>query len=190
MIWAQAFPFVALQFYEEGDTISKDTITLILMGCFSSWLLLSLMFFGTINLNYLGTFFGTKTAPQYTCELFRTSEEDSAKFRAAFENRSSYTTSIRKEVKEWVKNNIDRWKLEAPSWFKIEMIPDDLLPASVVEVEGGANRRRSSVGLRELVGSETISKRDSRRVLPEPSRAAELELENEQPSEQPSTDNE
>ena len=150
MIWAQAFPFVALQFYEEGDTISKDTITLILMGCFSSWLLLSLMFFGTINLNYLGTFFGTKTAPQYTCELFRTSEEDSAKFRAAFKNRSSYTTSIRKEVRTWVADNIVRWQNEKSPFFKIEMIPDDLLPSSIFEVEGEEERRRNSiVGIRE-----------------------------------------
>ena len=57
MVWAQAFPFVALQFYEEGDTISKDTITAILIGSFSAWLLLNIAFFCTINLNYLGTFF-------------------------------------------------------------------------------------------------------------------------------------
>jgi len=35
MVWAQAFPFVALQFYEEGDTISKDAITAIIVGSFS-----------------------------------------------------------------------------------------------------------------------------------------------------------
>jgi len=36
MIWAQAFPSVALQFYEESDTIAKGTITLFLIGSFSS----------------------------------------------------------------------------------------------------------------------------------------------------------
>ena len=76
MVWAQAFPFVALQFFEESDTISKDAIALILVGSFSSWLLLNIAFFCTINLNYLGTFFGTKTAPQYTCEYFQTCKKD------------------------------------------------------------------------------------------------------------------
>jgi len=142
MVWAQAFPFVALLFYNEGDTISKDTITLILICSFSSWLLLNIIFFSTINLNYLGTFFGTTTAPQYTCKLFLESEEDSAKFRAAFTNRSSYTEPIHEEVRTWVANNVERWKVEAPSWFKIEMVPDDFLPSEVVVAEGGAARRR------------------------------------------------
>ena len=69
MVWAQAFPFVALQFYEDSDT-KKVALTIFLVGSFASWLLLNIAFFSTINLNYLGTFFGTKTAPQYTCELF------------------------------------------------------------------------------------------------------------------------
>jgi len=51
-----------LLFYEENDTIAKDAITLILIGSFSAWLLLNVAFFCTIDLGYLGTFFGTKTA--------------------------------------------------------------------------------------------------------------------------------
>jgi len=31
MVWAQAFPFVALQFFEDGDTERKGTITLFLV---------------------------------------------------------------------------------------------------------------------------------------------------------------
>jgi len=52
--------------------------------------------------------------------------------------------SIHKEVRQWVAANIVRWKNEQPSWFKIEMIPDDLLPPEVYEEEGGDNRRRAS----------------------------------------------
>jgi len=55
-------------------------------------------------------------------------------------------------VKEWISNNIDRWKEQQPDWFKIEMIPDDFLPKVVVEAEGGAKRRRSSYGFRESFG--------------------------------------
>jgi len=41
--------------------------------------------------------------------------------------------------------NIDRWKLEKPEWFKIDMIPDEFLPQTVLEVEGGAKRERKSL---------------------------------------------
>jgi len=151
MVWAQAFPFMALQFVEEGDTIAKGTITLILVGCFSLWLMLNLAFFCTIDLSYLGTFFGTKTAPQYTCEYFTTSIEDFQRWDAVFENRIEYTQTIHDEVRTWVADNVARWKVESPSFFKIEMIPDKLLPDSVVEAEGGARRRRINVSIREFV---------------------------------------
>ena len=45
-------------------------------------------------------------------------------------------------VKEWVENNIARWQRERPDWFKIEMVPDDFLPAAVFVAEGGTNRVR------------------------------------------------
>jgi len=59
-------------------------------------------------------------------------------------------------VKEWVKNNIDRWEEEAPNWLKIEMIPDDFLPTEVLVAEGGVNRTRSTVTMREIVAIPTV----------------------------------
>ena len=149
ILWAQAFPFVALQYFD-GDM--KDIMTGFLAVSFTAWLVLNIIFFCTIDLSYLNTFFGTKTAPQYTCELFITSKDDCQKFRAVFKNRIEYTKSIHGKVKEWVAENIDKWKRERPDWFKIEKIPDELLPQDVLEAEGGAKRRRSSVSLREMAG--------------------------------------
>jgi len=154
MIWAQAFPFVALQSFD-GD--SKDIMTGFLAMSFTAWLVLNFIFFCTIDLSYLRTFFGTKTAPQYICELFMTSKDDYQTFRAVFKNRIEYSKSIHGEVKEWVAENIDKWKRERPDWFKIDMIPDELLPKDVFEAEGGAKRRRSSVSLREIVGWKETS---------------------------------
>ena len=111
------------------------------MSSLSLWVVLDVAFFCSIDLSYLNTFFSTKTAQQYTCELFLTSEADSAKWDASFDNRISYTTSIHDEIKEWVSNNIDRWTAEGEDWFKIEMIPDDFLPVEIFEAEGGAERR-------------------------------------------------
>ena len=146
-------PFIALQYFEGSN---KDALTTILACSATLWLLLNIIFLCTINKSYYNTFFGTMTEPQYTCEVFLKSKDDATKFDHAFEVQLQYTKSIEAEVKEWVANNIDRWKEEKPDWFKIDFIPDEFLPQAVIEAEGGANRkqRRSSVSLREMVGFE------------------------------------
>jgi len=153
MIWAQAFPFVALQYFD-GD--SKDVMTGFLAVSLMLWLVLNIAFFCTIDLSYLNTFFGTMTAPQYTCELYLTGNDDSQKFDAIFTNRIEYTKSIHEEVKVWIAANIDEWRRIEPDWFNIELIPDEFLPKDAFEAEGGANRRRSSVSLREIVGLREV----------------------------------
>jgi len=162
MAWAQIFPFVALQFFEDKEM--KGAITIFLICCLALWLLMNIIFFCTIDLSYLNTFFGTMTAPQYTCMLYKTAEDDSQRWDAAFTNRFQYTTKIHSEVKEWVALKIERWKVDKPDFFNIEMIPDELLPKEVFETEGGKyRRRRSSVSLREIAGFDN---RESSRVHP------------------------
>jgi len=104
-------------------------------------------------MSYLGTFFGTTTASQYTCELFSTSEQDFQRLDAVFTNRLSYTNNEHEQVKVWVAANIDRWRADKPDWFKIKTIQDDLLPNDVVGAEGGKNRKRSTVSIREVIGN-------------------------------------
>ena len=154
ILWAQAFPFVALQYF---DGEMKDIMTGVLAVSFMAWMVLNIIFFCTIHLSYLNTFFGTKTGPQYTCELYLTSKDDSQKFDAIFGTRIQYTKTIHEQVKEWVAKNIHQWRRDQPDWFKIEMIPDEYLPKEIFEAEGGAKRRRSSVSLREIVGLREAS---------------------------------
>ena len=150
MMWVQALPFVALQYYEGDDT---EAVMILLVCSFCIWLILNIVFFCTIDLDFIGTFFGMITAAQYTVELFQNATDDAMKFDAAFTNRISYTKPIHGEIKEWVRLNIDRWRLEAPEWFIVELVPDEFLPIEVYEAEGGERRRRrSSVSLREIVG--------------------------------------
>jgi len=73
MVWAQVFPFVALQFFE-GEL--KSEIEAGLTVSFTVWLLLNIVFFGTIDLAYLPTFFGTMTGPQYTIQLYKDAMDD------------------------------------------------------------------------------------------------------------------
>ena len=150
MVWVQALPFVALQYYEGDDA---EAIKIFLVCSLCLWLILNVAFFCTIDLDFIGTFFGTITAAQYTVELFQNATDDAMKFDAAFTNRISYTKPIHGEIKEWVRLNIDRWRLEAPKWFVVELVPDEFLPVEVFEAEGGERRRRSSnMSMREMAG--------------------------------------
>ena len=151
MIWVQALPFVALQYYEGDDA---EAIKIFLVCSFCLWLILNIAFFCTIDLDLLGTFVGTITAAQYTVKLFQKGTDDLQKFDAVFTTRSSFTKAIHAEIKEWVRLNIDRWRLEAPEWFDVEQIPDEFLPVEVYEAEGGdrRKRRRSSLSMREMAG--------------------------------------
>ena len=148
-------PFVALHLYNDGDedNIKKEFLLIYLSCSLTVWLILNIAFFCTIDLSFANTFIGIKTGPQLACERFKETEIDQSKFRAAFEIRSSYTTSIHDEVRTWVGGNIAGWIEEKPDWFDIDLIPNDMLPDEVLESEGGAarKRRRSSVSLRELV---------------------------------------
>jgi len=86
MVWAQAFPFVASQILgndgKESLNISDDDITMFLAITISSWIVLNIVFFCSIDLSYIGTFFGFQTAAHYTCELFKTSKEEKALHRS------------------------------------------------------------------------------------------------------------
>jgi len=149
IFWTQIFPFVALQFYDDDDSnhAMKNSVTTLLVVSVMLWMLLNVVFFCTIDLAYIATFFSTKTGPQYVCEQFQTSSEnESARFEAVFNNRLSYTKSIEGDVKEWVAEKIDNWTAEKPSWFKIEMIPASFLPREVrrPSEQGRLNTRRGN----------------------------------------------
>ena len=154
-------PIVALMMYKQEGTeesapsgdLEKSTIAVFLTCSFTLWLLLNIAFFCTIDLSFLNTFIGTKTGWRYTCERFLTTDEDFIKYDAVFVNRISYTKSIHGDVKIWIEDNIDIWRAEKPEWFNITKIPDEFLPEEVFVAEGGQKRRRSSVSMREIVGS-------------------------------------
>jgi len=146
MIWAQVFPFVALQF---STSEKKELLASMLQVSFGAWLTLNTLFFAGINREFIRTFFTKTTGPEYTVLLFREAPSDELRFDAAFTNRRSYINGLEDEVRAWLSENIDRFQLEQPEWWRIDMVGDEFLP----EAEGGARRRRSSVqSVREILG--------------------------------------
>jgi len=152
VLWAQIFPFVTLQIYEENnDSVTQEDISLYLTGFLLLWLILNAAFLCTVDLRFLGTFFDTHTAPQDLVHTYKTSTEDFQRYDAVFTNRPNFTKPIHGEVKKWVSENIEIWKSEKPDWFHIEMIDEKFLPRDVFDAEGGKKRRRrSSVSMREV----------------------------------------
>ena len=161
-------PFVALHLvgYDEskGD-ISKENLQIFLFCSLGAWIVSTFAFFWTMDFSFIKTFIGVQTASQYTIERFLTAEDNSQKFDAAFLNRLSFTKPIHGEIKTWVADNIDRWKVEGEKWFNIDLIPGEMLPSEDLEVEGRTQRRRNSVNLREAIGLTAIDR--SSKVHPE-----------------------
>jgi len=149
VVWAQIFPFVALEFFFEGE--KKEELRAFLTTSCASWFVLNFLFFATINSSHIHTFFSLKTAPVYTVELFSESNNDSVKYDAVFTNRISYTSSVHDEIKQWVAANIEDWRRDMPEWFHLKDIPDEFLPAAIITAEGGAKRRRRSVSVRDIL---------------------------------------
>jgi len=152
--WPKLSPMLSLSISFLERIFSK-IITAFLAGMFGLWLLLNIVFFCTIDLSFISTFFGTKTAAQYTCELYNMSKEDYQRFDVVFTNKLSYSKNVHEDMKIWVAANIERWKAEEEdlSWLKIEMIDDIFLSVDAWIAEGGAKRRRSSVmSIREVFG--------------------------------------
>jgi len=175
LLWSQIFPFVALFLLNKQDNQSLlsdstlNSITFALSGSSIAWLLMNIAFFCTIDLAYLNTFFSTQTPQQFVISNFKNRDSDYGKFDAAFDNEIGLSRPIHGEIKQWVKENIQQWRDETPAWFKVELIPDEFLPVEIYEAEGGARRRRSSVGInsvREMIGLGARAEMSSTKVHP------------------------
>lgn len=129
MVWAQAFPFVAASYYNSNSNneIDSKVVWRFLLSSFLTWFVLSAAFLLTIRREYIKTFFGTQTAPEYTVSFFRGGEDDEVKWDAVFTNHLSYTKSIEEEVKAWCGEKLRKWKREKPAFFKIDKIPKEWL---------------------------------------------------------------
>jgi len=175
LLWSQIFPFVALFVLNKQGNANQltdgvvNSITTILIGSSIVWLLLNIAFFCTIDLAYLHTFYSTQTPQQFVISGFMDRVEDFRKFDAAFDNDIVLSKPIHGEIKQWIKENIQQWRDESPAWFNVEMIPDEFLPVEIYEAEGGARRRRSSVGVsvREIMGLGDRQGVTSTKVHPE-----------------------
>ena len=133
---------------------------------------LSMLSFGafllSINRNYLGTFFDTRTGKEFLCDVWRNGTTDKERFYV-FGKHKSYYSSINKELKEWLTENWDRWEEEKPDWFTAKMIgkiPSDVLPDKVATKLGSnkKERKKSIVAMIKLEEEEKDGEENNARV--------------------------
>jgi len=109
VIWSQIFPFIALQLFESdggsGEEM-KGNITIFLSCSSAAWLISTIAFFSTINVQYLITFFWSETSPEALCKIFLTTEYKDLKYYIITTRRKGRTKSIEKENKV---NSFKQW---------------------------------------------------------------------------------
>jgi len=127
---------------------------------------------------YFFTFFSPITAPSYTVELYKTGNTDEQMFNAAFTNRLNYIKLIHEEVKQWVADNIERWKEEGEEWFEIDMIPDQMMPSnlSIKRRISRATSFRESLGITNAPAAAKYSAKDGARNNDDYSNRAKVTL--------------
>ena len=123
---------------------------------------MTVMFLRLIKDGYGHTFYGIKTASEYTVELFQKAKSDELKFDAVFTNHLSFTSKIHGDVKVWLETTVVKLEEEKPAWWDIEIVPDDFLPTVLVEEKGGKARPRRN----SLTGKERMPDMNKAAVAP------------------------
>jgi hypothetical protein len=171
MLWAQASPYVAKDIYyshfeadifditindgsvkQETNLLSEETLDFVLPLLTTVWACAVATLVYKMDRDLLPSFFTSMTGRDYTVGLFRTSNDESAKFDAIFSNTDSHTRHIIGEVKAWVLANYERWDQEKPAWFNeaaVACIPSDMIPIpnleALLEAGGGERPRKNSL---------------------------------------------
>ncbi len=97
-----------------------------------SFVLFFAIFISTIRKKYIATFFTTVTAKEFNVRNYCEATTDQAR-SDVFGLHPSYYSSIRGEVKDWVRENWIDWIEENPEWFTSRLraqIPADMIPES------------------------------------------------------------
>ena len=142
ILWSQIFPFICLSL-SNGDTVKIENLNIVLIGLLCWWLTANIVFFCTIDLTYLHTFWDTQTASQYTCDWFINANCNRSRFSAAFETRLSFKDTIKDDIVVWSKANIAQLKAENAEWFNADLVPDEYIPKEIFVALGGAKRKKS-----------------------------------------------
>jgi hypothetical protein len=149
----------------DGGEISESAVSTIVGGLSMGFFVSGASFLILIKRDFLGTFFSMQTGYAWVQSYFVAGQTDEVKKRI-FEHNKKQWTGIRDDVKAWTMENWERWEEEKPEFFNDAFkasVDDDMIPAaSLRKLNGGRQRRRSSLG--DLLGGG--ERRGSSAIVP------------------------
>ncbi|GMH88715.1 hypothetical protein TrVE_jg994 [Triparma verrucosa] len=144
--------WVALTYNSEGveGALEKKTVLVVLCGSCAFLLLSYAYLLGSLNRDYINTFFSTKTSSKYLQETFTLNVEDELKFFIFRYNEQKWKKEIGEQVKVWLNEKLVEWAEEPPEWlteYKKSIIPewavDDIKKYPSIFAKN--NKRRNSL---------------------------------------------
>jgi len=105
-------------------------ITLIVVSACAGQLVAFALFLFTINLDYLATFYDTRTSSRYNIDFYFGAEGDDECRFSIFSNHERIWLPIKDDIKTWLDESLPRWLEESPPWFndnKRSLIPEWLV---------------------------------------------------------------
>jgi hypothetical protein len=148
---SQASVFVCVHLYLEhapgdgADKIKGGVLWAGAGGLVAGWLITWVFFVFRIAVpKHRHTLWSWTTGRQRVQDFFLKGKDDEAKFGIFSRSLLLWESDIGEEVKAWTAGNWMRWKEEKPAWFKVEMVPDQFVPAAELEQLGYNRRRRGS----------------------------------------------
>ena len=151
---------------EEVKSNLSLAVMTILQVAFSLWLASLIGFFASIDKNYLHTFVDIASGKQHVAREFRNATSDFEKLQIFGFHKSYWaSTSLQKEIKEFMDENYEVFETEKPEWWTellISTIPDDYIPKEdlkVLEKKGVGGKRKKSV---VLLGGHRIMDNEER----------------------------
>jgi hypothetical protein len=175
MVLAVVFSFgsVFLYFRQEVESpVIGASTAWTTVGILSGiWCIGFVTFLMLMKPEYRKTFYSTQTGRDAILD-FWDSDDDAVK-AAMMNNNRALWKSKDEEVRAWLEENWERWKVEKPDWFDDlfrSAVDDDLLPPAELrrqKMAGGGNRRRSSLG-EKLLGKKTpAAAKNGSQVVPD-----------------------
>jgi hypothetical protein len=151
---SQASVFVCVHLYLEyaddptggGDKIAAGTLWAGAGGLAAGWLTTFAFFVFRIAVpKYRHTLWSQTSGRQCVHDYFLREKDEEVQFTEIFRsNLLLWENDIGEEVKAWLAENWGRWKEEKPAWFKVEVVPDNFLPAGELQQLGFNRARRGS----------------------------------------------
>lgn len=81
-----------------------------------------IIFFLSIDKNYLGTFMSIEKGKEITIRRFMDSKKAEHKAKAVFTKTFHHWSSIEEDVRGWVESNWTKWQEEKPAWLDERML--------------------------------------------------------------------